>query len=62
MERSVSGGEFKAKEHRYGFAEFQSLVKEIEAAAEKFVAAIGATPEEIIEFVKAALSLNHKST
>jgi hypothetical protein len=60
LERSVSA-DFKATVHQYTFAEFQRHVDEVAVTAREFVEAIGATPEEIDTFVKAALSLERKS-
>jgi hypothetical protein len=57
LERSA-GNTFKAEEHQYTINEFYQHVDNTTRAAEAFIEAINASEREVIEFVKAALSLN----
>ena len=56
LERSASNT-FRAKEISFTLNEFHEHVDKVTRAAESFIAAINASPEEILEFAGAALSL-----
>jgi hypothetical protein len=56
LERSVSNT-FRAKERKFTLNEFHAHVDNVTRAAEQFISAIDASPDEIIEFIEAALNL-----